>query len=176
MAVKYGVCSRLQNFLQRDGHRAAGAAGDHHGLVVVDEAGRRLHAGVGLGFGIGRAEHQFLAQEAALEQGGNLLDLGRSGIDLLGGQFVAVLLLGALSRIRAGQVDSQADENGIAFRAGGPGPQGFLVVGHRNPGGAGQQHAAGHAGGTGLQHRTALDLRLHGLSQSRVIFHWFVSC
>src|SRR5690606_39031626 len=44
--------SALAGVLQGDGHRAADAAGDHHGFVLAQEACCRLHGTIGTRFGI----------------------------------------------------------------------------------------------------------------------------
>ena len=106
----------LRQLVQRDRDRTRGAAGDHHRLVLADEALLRLHRFVRLGRGVRDAVLQFLAENTLGGLGRDLLDQLMAAVDVLDREFVALEFVFALHRIGAGARHGNTDENRGAGR------------------------------------------------------------
>ena len=69
---------------------ARDAAGDHDRLVVADELRQVLHGGVRLGFAVGDAEFDLLAEDALLDIGRDFLHQRVAFVQMLDGQLIAL--------------------------------------------------------------------------------------
>ena len=105
----------LRQLVERDRDRARSAAGDHHRLVLGNEALLRLHGLVRLGGGIGDAELQLLAKHALLRLRRDLLDQFVALVDVLDRELIALELVFTLHGIGAGARHRHADEYRVAL-------------------------------------------------------------
>ena len=143
----------LAEALLGDGHSRRRAAGDHHRAVALDHAAGRVAAGIGLGLVVAGNEGDLLAQNAAALQ-----RLGREGRDqaavtatvqVLDGQLIGALLVGALIGIGAGERHVEAQRHAVAagrvaelLGVGAPSEHQRRDAGRQDAGKAALQHAA----------------------------------
>src|SRR5690606_24038057 len=103
----------VAGILQGDGHRAADASRNHHGLVLTDEARGSLHSAVRFGLRVTDGQHQLLAQNALLGEGRYLLDSWVALVDEFSRKLKPALLARTFRRIWPGEVQGQPGHNGV---------------------------------------------------------------
>ena len=143
----------LAEALHGDRHGGRRAAGDHHGAIALDHAAGRVAGGVGLGLVVAGDADDLLAEDAVALEGRRLEVRDEAAVaaavEVLDGELVGLLLVGAFVGIGAGQRHVEADGDGVAGRrvaeflgVGAAGEDQRRNAGRENAGKAALQHAA----------------------------------